>query len=133
MSKPNQPIACYLRVSRSDGAQKTNDRYTVVYTGRYRQRGLPKHARASEWPWFQYVGMNSQPFHPCCGVCQHGESQTIIDCPEGFVEQIGRKCRHNPALGRRIAFQDLPVDCQKVVLQDYAELWGISQEALTKS
>lgn len=103
-----------------DSGPETNDRYTVVYTGRYpKGRGL---FRA-----YQYVGMNSQPFHPSYGVCQHGESGEIIDCPHGWAEQVGRKCRHNPELGRRIQFQDLPPDCRAVVVRDYCELWDLGE------
>lgn len=110
-----------------DSGPETNDRYTVVYTGRYRTRGVKRHTPVSEWPWFQYVGMNSCPFHPAYGVGQHGESPTIIDCPHGWTEQVGRTCRHNPNLGRRIRFQDLPEDCQTIVLRDYRELWTLPE------
>lgn len=95
------------------------DRYTVCYTGRYRGKG-----------WFQHVGMNAIPFHSLYGICQHGESEFPIDCPHGWAEAVGQKCRHNPNLGRRIRFEDLPADCQKVVLQDYAEIWGLTEISL---
>jgi hypothetical protein len=52
-----------------------------------------------------YVGMCSHPFHPQ-GVCQHGEHWQAIDRP-----------RH-AHLGKRISFDDLPADCQTVVLRD---------------
>lgn len=106
------------------GNDEYADRYTVVYCGRYRTIGIPKHTPYSQYPWFQYVGMSAD-----LSVCQHGESPNIIDCPEGWTEQLGRKCRHNPALGRRIAFTDLPVACQAVVVDDYCELWGLPNPA----
>jgi len=107
-----------------DSGSKKNNRYTVVYTGRYRQRGLSRHSCTKEWPLSRYVRMTS-------GIYQHGVSRTIIDCPSGFAEKMGRKCRHKPALGRRIRFQDLPDDCQKVVLNDYCDIWNIPEEVLT--
>lgn len=74
-----------------DNGGKTIDRYTVYYS-------------RSFWPapgplLYACVGMNGKPFHPQ-GFWQHGEGM------------IGR---HN---GRRIAFGQLPADCQKLVRQD---------------
>lgn len=106
------------------------DRYTVVYCGRYRTLGLPRHADRGQWGWFQYVGMNETPSDPLYGICQHGESPNVIDCPQGWTEQIGRRCRFNPALGRRIRFEDLPAACRKVVVDDYCELWGLPKQSL---
>ena len=103
------------------GPDKEIERYTVVFSGRYRTLGLPRHAPVSQWGWFQYVGMSKDPSI----ICSHGESQNIIDCPNGWTEQIGRTCRHNPNLGRRIRFEDLPKDCQTLVLSDYHEIWSI--------
>jgi hypothetical protein len=68
---------------------KSGDRYTVVY--------LDQPEKAANT--FAAVGMNHEPFHP---------------------QGIGQHCAAMPGrhLGRRIAFLDLPADCQKVVLQD---------------
>jgi hypothetical protein len=88
-------VRCY------DNGGETADRYTVVYTGRYRGRG-----------GCFYLGMNAAPFHPQ-GIGQHGESDRPIDRPS-----YGH-------LGKRIAFEELPPDCQKAVLQDYRELWDL--------
>lgn len=100
-------IPKYVRIYKRDSD------ITVVYTGRYRGKG----------GWFQYLGMNEMPFHPQYGICQHGESQTQIDINKsGFAPAIGRK-NH---LGVRIKFQDLNADCQKIVIQDYKEIWGLS-------
>jgi hypothetical protein len=71
-----------------------------------------------------YLGMNSQPFHPSYGVAQHGEGKNgrAIDTNKwGFAPMIGRK-NH---LGKRIAFSDLPPDCQKLVLSDYKAIWNL--------
>ena len=89
-------IRCY------DNGGETLDRYTVVYTGRYRGDG-----------WFQYISMNSSPFHPQ-GIGQHGEHPTQIDRPS-----YGH-------LGKKITFDDLPEDCQKLVMQDYNAIWGLA-------
>lgn len=90
-------IRCY------DNGGKTFDRFTVVYTGRYRHKTGGS---------FLYVGMSEHPFHPQ-GFGQHGESHTQIDYPSGTH------------LGKRIPFTALPPDCQKLVLRDYQDLWGI--------
>ena len=87
------------------------DRYTVVYTGRYRGKG-----------WFQYVAMSEAPFHPQ-GFGQHGEHPQQIDVNKwGFAPAIGRK-NH---LGTRIHFESLPTDCRKLVLSDYKAIWGLT-------
>jgi hypothetical protein len=99
-------IRCY-----DDG--KMGDRFTVVYTGKYKGK-MPG--------WCQYVGMSAAPFHPQ-GVCQHGEHDGMIDVAKGCWAgpAIGRSCH----LGKRIRFEDLPEDCQRVVWNDYSELWNI--------
>lgn len=72
-----------------DNGGKTFDRYTVVYMD-YPER---------QHNTFAAVGMNSEPFHP-----------------QGF----GQHCTAMPGrhLGKRISFEELPKDCQKLVLQD---------------
>lgn len=86
------------------------DRYTVVFCGR------------SFYGVFPYLAMNAAPFHPQ-GFGQHGETAgKPCDVNRwGFAPIIGRKCH----LGRRIPFTALPPDCQRLVLQDYRELWGL--------
>jgi hypothetical protein len=99
-------VRCY------DNGGISADRYTVVYTGHYAGK-----ARG----WCQYVGMSAAPFHPQ-GFCQHGEHSEMIDAPGiRWAPAVGRRCH----LGLRIRFDDLPPDCQKVVLQDYQELWNL--------
>jgi hypothetical protein len=95
----NQPKNIRVYDSGPDGAM---DRYTVVYTGNYRERD----------GWFQYLGMNASPFHPQ-GIGQHGESPTQIDRPT------------YSHLGKKINFAKLPIDCKIAVLQDYNEIWGL--------
>ena len=106
-------IRCY------DEGPNAYDRYTVVYTGRY-AKGTGADRR------YQYVCMSEMPFSPC-GLGQHGSSEHIIDTTrDGLVgfkwpPAIGQK----GFLGTRIQFSDLPIDCQKLVISDYRELWGL--------
>jgi hypothetical protein len=100
----------YIRVYDS-GPDGSADRYTVVYTGR---KGG------------DYVGMSADPFHPQ-GICQHGEG--LIDRKRfdgGFLRPptLGRK-NH---LGTRIDFFDLPDDCRRVVIREYAASWGLAEQ-----
>lgn len=95
----NEPryVRCY------DNGGASFDRYTVVFTGRY------KHQTAGQ---SLYLGMSENPYHPQ-GFGQHGESDTPIDRPTS---------RH---LGKRIAFSALPEPCQKLVRADYRHLWSL--------
>jgi hypothetical protein len=87
-----------------DNGGKTADRYTVVFTGNYKGRD-----------GCDYIGMSENPFHPQ-GFGQHGWSQDIIDYPS---------YKH---LGKKIKFEYLPKDCQKVVIDDYKEIWNLGKE-----
>jgi len=84
-----------------DNGGKTYDRYTAVFIGNYKGRD-----------GCDYLGMSEYPFHPQ-GFGQHGWSREIIDYPS---------YRH---LGRKITFDKLPEQCQKLVIQDYKEIWNI--------
>src|SRR5574337_1921229 len=86
-----------------DNGGKTFDRYTVVFTGRYR------HKTGGE---FWHIGASEHPFHPQ-GFGQHGFSREQIDYPT-----YGH-------LGKKIRFQDLPPDVQKVTLSTYKDLWDL--------
>jgi len=77
------------------------DKYTVVFT---KLQGQGCH----------YVGMSAEPFHPQ-GIGQHGWHDVMIDQPS------------HKHLGRRISFDDLPPNCQKLVLQDYVEFWNLGE------
>lgn len=99
-------VRCY------DNGGKTADSYTVVFTGRYRQKtgGV-----------FWDVCMSRDPFHPQ-GIGMRGETKIQIDRSNGnWPPAIGRKCH----LGRRISFDDLPDRCRELVLRDYKYLWGL--------
>ena len=100
-------IRKYVRVY--DFGDETVDRYTVVYTGNYKKT------------YFQYVGMSAAPYHPQ-GICQHGESPNQIDVVKGWPPAMGRRGH----LGKRISFNVLPIDCQKVVMDDYMTIWNLS-------
>ena len=105
----------YIRVY--DNGGESADRYTVVFTGRYRKPMGTKGGLA----WFQYIGMSADPFQPQ-GVGQHGESPIQIDVNRsGFAPAMGRK-NH---LGTRIPFSKLPHDCKRLVWSDYKEIWGL--------
>ena len=87
-------IRCYI--------QKKNpsiDYITVVYT----------YAHYAGYPigTVLYRAMNDHPYDPQ-GFGQWGECQP------------GRSFR---ASGSKVAFTELPIDCQKVVRQDYMDLW----------
>jgi len=75
-----------------DNSGKTFDRYTVIY--------MDEPERAPDT--FAAVGMSEHPFHP-----------------QGF----GQHCTAVPGrhIGRRITFEELPTDCQRLVLRDLGE------------
>lgn len=77
-----------------DNGGRSFDRYTVYYKG----RGTIRHGSKGE-TLRMCVGMSESPFHPQ-GFGQHGEGVTG---------------RHN---GKKIRFEDLPEDCQRLVKQD---------------
>jgi hypothetical protein len=108
----------FIRVYDNDGS--TFDRYTVVFTGSYNNIGKTR-GTLNPKSYF-YVGMSGLPFHPQ-GVCQHGESEYIIDVNKGSwgAVPIGKK-NH---LGKRVLFDDLPDDCKKVVISDYKDIWNL--------
>jgi len=98
-------VRCY------DNGGETFDRFTVVFTGRYRHK-----TGGAQW----YVGMSANPY---VGFGQHGESMDSIDTNQsGFAPAIGRK-NH---LGTRIAYDALPDDCKALVLSTYCDLWDLS-------
>lgn len=77
---------------------KSIDRYTVYYSRRS-DWGIVRGTHSFQMNLYPCVGMNCAPFHPQ-GFGQHGS---------------GCLGRHN---GKRIRFEDLPADCQKLVMQD---------------
>lgn len=88
----------------------TIDRYTVVFTGKYKSIGIPRGIRQEYF--YEYLGMSAHPFHPQ-GFGQHGESNQPIDRPA------------YSHLGKKISFNDLPEDCKECVLQDYVMNWKL--------
>jgi hypothetical protein len=77
------------------------DRYTVVFTGRYRVDG-----------YCYVLGMSSNPFHPQ-GVGMINEYPGRIDRPT------------SSHLGRRIGFSELPEPCRRLVEEHYYDLWDL--------
>lgn len=97
----NQPtkVRCY---DNGDRADATFDRYTVVFTGRYRKSMRDDYIS---------LGSSCHPFHPQ-GFGSVSESDHIIDRP-GYSH-----------LGKRVSFSALPEDVKNFVVQTYNELWG---------
>lgn len=101
-------VRCYK--SRDDVA----DPYTVVFCGNFNNRGRSRTSARNAPPrYYPYLAMNAQPLHPSYGFCQHGE---------GKYQTIDRPTSGH--LGKKIKFTALPEDCQKIVRQDYREIWG---------
>jgi len=98
MEKPR-----YIRIY--DNGGKTFDRYTVVFTGRYKKR------MSNE---FIHLGMSDHPFHPL-GFGQHGYSDDHIDRPT------------YSHLGKPMKWEDLTEDCQKCVWQTYNLIWPVKK------
>lgn len=90
-------VRCY------DNGGKTMDRYTVCFIGRNSGQRIDRNGHRV----FQAVAMSAAPFHPQ-GFGQHCESYG------------------SAGNGRRIAFTDLPEDCQRLVLSDYREIWNLN-------
>lgn len=102
-------VRCY------DNGGETCDRYTVVYS--QQKDGVCRG-----------ISMSARPFHPQ-GVGQHFEYDKADLWRMGQQWGIDRpKYSH---LGKKIKFTDLPTDCQRAVLQDYAELWDLPLSELT--
>lgn len=81
---------------------KLFDRYTVVYTKK-KFNGV-----------FLYVGMSYNPTS-YNGICQHGETE---------FQPVDRPTYGH--LGKRISFEDLPIQCKDFIRNEYKELWNIA-------
>lgn len=106
----------YVRVYDNEG--RSFDRYTAVFSGRTAvMRGGP--GQPNQYP---YIGMSANPYHPQ-GFGQHGHTDhSACDAVGGkWPPAIGRS-NH---LGKRIAFADLPADCQDLVIRDYIAIWNL--------
>jgi hypothetical protein len=73
-------------------SQQYADRYTVCFRA----------VKVADKLWYPYLAMGATPFHPQ-GFCQHGDSPYKID---------------GKHLGKRISFDDLPLDCKKIIEQE---------------
>ena len=94
----------------------SGDRYTVVYTGAAAAKRC-----GGDYP---YRSMSAAPYHPQ-GVCMWSTSpHHAVDAGSVWPPAVGR----SNWLGKRITFQDLPADCQRVVLDDYTRLWELNVE-----
>ena len=116
----------YVRVYDNGGVEHggTVDRFTVIFSGKYRTLGV-KRGGPRVLGNFQFVCMSEHPFHPM-GVCQHGDNANHIDVDRwGFAPSMGRK-NH---LGTRIPFTQLPLDCHRLVISDYLEIWRLTKHS----
>lgn len=85
-----------------DNGGKTADKYTVVFT----------HAHSFGMRGYTVgIGMSANPFHPQ-GVGMHFEYPNHV-----YNGRSG---------GKRITYQDLPEDCQRLVMSDYMDCWGLN-------
>ena len=98
-------VRCYdnggLNKDNYAGDKRTFDRYTVIFT-RAHNFGLKGYTVG--------VGMSENPFHHQ-GFGQHFEYPNHV-----YNGRSG---------GKRIAYQDLPEDCQRLVKGDYMDYWGL--------
>lgn len=91
-------VRCY------DNGGETFDRFMVIFS---------KKKIGDE---FMYLGMSSDPTHPQ-GFGQHGFTK---------FQPADRPAYSH--LGKKIKFEDLPEDCQKVVISNYLQLWDFKNE-----
>lgn len=89
-------VRCY------DNGGETFDRYTIVFTGNYKNR-VSK---------CEYIGSSEYPFAPQ-GFGQHGEANDPIDTPA------------YSHLGKKVKYEDLPTDVKKFIMQDYVANWDL--------
>jgi len=80
------------------------DCYTVIFSGLWKGKPVG---------YTQLLSMNACPTHPQMGIGMHCEYQGEVDRPS-----YGH-------LGKKISFDDLPAECQKVVLEDYKDIWQL--------
>jgi hypothetical protein len=97
--KIENQVSCY------DNGGKSLDRYTVIYNEHPLTRKIITHRKAMQG--YNAVSMDHRPSYPFSGICQH--------C-------VAVKGRH---LGKRILFENLPLDCQTVVKNDLKAYSGL--------
>lgn len=102
----------WIRVYDSGGT--TLNRYTVVFTGHWPGKTPGVHI---------LISVSEDPYHI---FCQHAECRDLLEGrrPGQWPPKVGRTGN----LGRRIAFADLPVDCQRVVWDNYRYLWNLAPD-----
>ena len=107
-------IPRWVRVYDNEG--ETMDRYTVVFTGRYKARDTGS---------TDILTMSAHPYHPQgvgCSDCIHGVCEGVH--AGQWPPSLGRRGH----FGIRIEFAALPRDCQRAAWQDYSALWGIRNQ-----
>jgi hypothetical protein len=86
-----------------DNGGETMDRYTVVYLDQ-------QESKEPRGVYYDCRAMSANPFHP-----------------QGFGQMS--TCVLGPHLGKRIAFADLPFDCQRLVFRDRTPEVSLTVEA----
>ena len=98
-------MPCKVRCYTNDG--ETIDRYTIVFTGNYRER------------------TDGQFWSLCCSGCPT-HPQGI-----GSFHENDRQPIDHPSyghLGTKIAFRELPTEVQSLVVRYYLDLWGFTND-----
>lgn len=101
-----------MKLAVFDNGGESLDRYTVIYIGKDYRISHPY--RSYLYP---YLAMSDRPFHPQ-GFGQHGEIEIFPNDMRQLRKGKGQKLFSY--LGKRINFNDLPEDCQKLVNIDLA-------------
>ena len=99
---PNR-VPRYIRIYDNQG--ETPDRYTIVFSGNYKDKQET-----------MYIFCNSIPKHCAFGVYSYGFSPNYIDKPS---------YKH---LGKKINFKSLPDEVKTCILKDYMDIWNIETE-----
>jgi hypothetical protein len=103
-----QGIPLYIRCYDNGGVMAPNgsyDQYTISFT------------KKSEKRHFFYIAASKDPYDPR-GFGMHMSNPNFpIDRPGG--KKITKQ------LGKKIQFKDLPADVQKMVKDDYMDLWDL--------
>lgn len=105
-------VRCY------DNGGETADRFTVIFTGRYRSRTAGEGVG---------IGASADPYYPL-GVGMtftwRGPAPDVIGNAWGGPA-LGRRCH----LGKRVSFESLPPDVRRFALEIYRSIWALPAEA----
>ena len=108
---------CGAELRQVPEGQGSADCYTVCFTGKAGSTRAPGYPAE-----YCYRAMSAHPYHPQ-GIGMWG-SVTGEHCDiekGGWPVALYRTGR----AGKRIAFTDLPEDCQRCVINDYTDIWNL--------